>query len=51
MVMSLDYAAPRIERAILTGRRVAVIDSRWAVVNALWRLVPPALWPHIGVTF
>lgn len=48
MVMSVDYAAPRIELAILRGRRVATIDSRWAVVNALWRLVPNALWPHIG---
>ncbi len=49
MVMSLDYVAPRIERAILLGRRIATIDSRWAVVTGLWRLVPPCLWKHIGL--
>ncbi len=49
MVMSLDYAAPRIELAILRGRRVATIDSRWAVVNALWRMIPGCLWPHIAL--
>ncbi|MBO5267417.1 MAG: SDR family NAD(P)-dependent oxidoreductase [Muribaculaceae bacterium] len=47
MVMSLDYAAPRIELAILRGRRVATIDSRWAVVNTLWRMIPGCLWPHL----
>lgn len=49
MVMSLDYAAPRIELAILRGRRVATIDSRWAIVNALWRMIPGRLWPRIGI--
>ena len=48
--MSLDYVAPRLERAMLAGRRVAVIDSRWAVVTALWRLVPACLWRHIELT-
>ena len=47
MKMSVDYIAPRIEKAILTGRRRAVIDSRWAVVTALWRLIPDPLWRRL----
>lgn len=49
MLMSIDYVAPRIEKAIMERRRVAVIDSRWAVVGALWRMIPNVLWPHLGV--
>lgn len=51
MVMSLDHAAPRIEAAILRGKRVATVDFRWRVLNALWNMVPGALWSRIGVTF
>lgn len=50
MEMSIDYVAPRIELAMLKNRRVAVIDSRWAVVTALWKLVPDALWRHLSIT-
>lgn len=49
MEMSVDYVAPRLEHAMLSGRRVATIDSRWAVVSALWRLIPAALWRHIAI--
>ncbi|MDE6041877.1 MAG: oxidoreductase, partial [Muribaculaceae bacterium] len=49
MKMSLDYVALRIEHAMLTARRVAVVDSRWAVVTALWRLIPNALWNRISL--
>ena len=47
MLMSIDYVAPRIERAMMRERRVAVIDSRWAVVTALWRMVPDCLWRRL----
>lgn len=49
MEMSVAYVAPRIEKAMVLGRRVAVIDSRWAVVTALWRLIPNSLWPHLAI--
>ena len=49
MEMSIDYVAPRLECAVVTGRRVAVIDSRWAVVTALWRMIPNALWRHLSI--
>ena len=49
MEMSVDYVAPRLESAIVGGRRVAVIDSRWAVVTALWRMVPNCLWRRLSL--
>lgn len=45
--MSVDYVASRLESAMLRGKRVAVIDSRWAVVSALWSIIPNALWRRI----
>lgn len=47
--MSVDYVAPRLEKAMLRAKRVAVIDSRWAVVTALWKLIPDRLWRHIEI--
>lgn len=51
MIMTVDYAAPLIERAILRRKRVAVIDTRWQVVTGLWKLIPQCLWSRIGITF
>lgn len=50
MTMSLSYAVPLVERALLRRRRVAYIDLRWAVVAALWRALPGPLWRRIGVS-
>ncbi len=50
MEMSIDYAAPLIEKAMLRGRRISYIDSRWAVVTALWKLVPPCLWHRLELS-
>ncbi|MBD5330756.1 MAG: SDR family NAD(P)-dependent oxidoreductase [Bacteroides sp.] len=50
MSMSTLRAARLIEEAILRGRRRATIDSRWAVVNTLWRLIPSALWRRLALT-
>lgn len=47
--MSLAYAAPRIERAIIAAKRVAVVDARWAVVSALWRMIPDCIWRRLPV--
>lgn len=49
MLMSVDHAAPLIELAVLKRRRRAVIDSRWAVVTALWRMVPQCLWKRVNL--
>ena len=49
MLMSVDYVAPRIEKAIIERRRVATIDSRWGVVTTLWQAIPNCLWPHLSI--
>lgn len=49
MLMSIDYVAPKIEKAILQRRRVAVIDSRWRIVSGLWAAIPNCIWPHLEV--
>lgn len=50
MEMSCLKAARQIEVAVLRQRRRAVIDSRWAVVNALWRMIPNYIWSHVALT-
>lgn len=49
MEMTVDYAAPRIELAMLRARRVAYIDARWGAVSILWNLLPDCLWRHISL--
>ena len=44
MVMPLEYAAPRIYKAVMKGRHTVVIDWRWAVAVFFWRLIPRPLW-------
>lgn len=47
LIMSVDYAAPRIERAIGRRRRVAIIDWRWGIIVKLWRLIPRFIWRRL----
>ncbi len=44
MEMSLAYAVPRILKAIVRRRRVAVVDWRWNIVVGLWRMIPDCLY-------
>lgn len=48
-LMTLDYAAPRIKRAVLHGGRVSYIDWRWHIAVALWRLIPDCLWRRLPI--
>lgn len=50
MEMTLDYAVKKIEKAILRRRRVAIIDLRWRVAVALWRLLPQCVWRYIKLS-
>lgn len=47
LIMTVDEVAPKIERAILRGKRVATVNGTWALVVALWRLIPNCLWPRV----
>lgn len=49
MLMTVDHVAPLIEKAIMQRRRVATIDSRWAIIAGLWQLIPNFLWPRLEV--
>lgn len=48
-LMTLDYAAPRIRRAVLHGGAVEYIDWRWHIAVALWRLIPDWLWRRLPI--
>lgn len=49
MTMRMPYAVPRIIKALLRRKRVAVIDWRWNLLVGLWRLIPNSLWVKIPV--
>lgn len=44
MELTADFTARRILSALRHRRHVCTIDRRWAVVVALWRLIPRWLW-------
>ena len=47
MLMSSHHVAKHIVKGIYKHRHVIVIDWRWIVVTALWRLIPHWLWRKI----
>jgi len=49
MLMPVDYASRRIVRALIRGRRVAVIDWRYAILVALWRCIPNCIWERLHI--
>lgn len=50
MLMTVDHAVPRIVKAILRRRRVAIIDWRWWWLVKAWRLIPRPVWVRIKAT-
>lgn len=49
MIMSLDYAAPLIELAIVRQKRVATVDWRWRLLTAAWACIPRSWWVRMPV--
>lgn len=49
MLMSQDYALPKILRSFMRQRRVSVIDWRWNLVVGLWRLIPNSIWVKLPI--
>ena len=47
MLMDVEHVARLIVRAIYKRRHVSVIDWRWRLLTAAWRLLPPALWRRL----
>lgn len=49
MTMTLDYVVPKVLKAIVRRKRVAVIDWRWDIVVGLWRMIPNCLYTHLDI--
>lgn len=49
MTMQLPYASRQIKKAIDSRRQSVIIDWRWAIVVALWKLIPHCLWRRLKI--
>jgi len=49
MLMQTEYVAEKIVRAIKRKKRVAIIDWRYAILVAVWKLIPSCLWVRMKV--
>lgn len=49
MLMDVDDTARRVVAAVKRRREVAVIDWRWRIVTALWRLIPHRIWRRLRI--
>lgn len=49
MLMDVDGTARRVVAAVKRRREVAVIDWRWRIVTALWRLIPHCVWRRLRI--
>lgn len=50
MTLPLQYAAKRIKKVIDRRKASAVIDWKWALVVALWKMIPNWLWYRLKVS-
>lgn len=49
MMMNTEYVASKIIRSIEKGKKVAIIDWRYALIVFFWRMVPRCIWTRIKV--
>lgn len=49
MLMNTEKVARHIVRALKNKKRVVVIDWRYRMLVAIWRLMPPALWKRLPI--
>lgn len=49
LTMKLPYASRQIKKAIDARRQSVTIDWRWAIVVALWKLIPHCLWRRLKI--
>ncbi|MBE6246889.1 MAG: SDR family NAD(P)-dependent oxidoreductase [Bacteroidales bacterium] len=50
MTMPLQYAAKKIKKAIDRREYSAIIDWKWAIVVALWRIIPNWVWYMLKIS-
>lgn len=49
MLMSVEYAANKIYKAVVKKKRTAVIDWKYAVLVVLWKLIPDFVWEKLRI--
>jgi len=49
MLMHTEKVARHIVHALEKKKRIVVIDWRYRILVALWRLIPPFLWKRLPV--
>ena len=49
MLMPTDLVAKNIIKAIKSHRHICIIDWRYRILTALWRLIPRCLWRRLAV--
>ena len=49
MLMSAEYAANKIYKAIIRKKRTAIIDWKYAVLVFVWRLIPDFIWERLRI--
>lgn len=49
LLMTLDYAVPLIELAILRRSHTATVDWRWRLLCAAWRCIPTCWWTKMDI--
>ncbi len=49
MMLKVDYAARKIFRAIKQRRRRTIIDWKYAILVAFWRLIPSYIWERLPI--
>lgn len=49
MQLTAEYAATRIIRAIEKKKRVAIIDWKYSLLVAFWKLIPQCIWEKLNI--
>ena len=49
MKMKADYVAKKLYNAVLSKKRVAIIDWKFSLIVFFWRLIPTFLWERLKI--
>ncbi|MBQ5404728.1 MAG: SDR family NAD(P)-dependent oxidoreductase [Bacteroidales bacterium] len=49
MLMTPEYAAKKIFKAILRKKRTAIIDWKYAILVFFWKLIPDCIWERLNI--
>ena len=49
MKMKADYVAKKLYKAVISKKRVAIIDWKFSLIVFFWRLIPTFLWERLRI--